>query len=332
MAATSTTETWDAAWTATERSRKGKPTDNIFDSYPTLEAFKKSGLEISDGGKEFQVNLMYAKNSGEWFDGYDTLNTDAVDGITAAFFPVRYVAVPITISFTEEQENKGSQKVFDLLRSKTDQSMLTMRDVVNAAIFGAQSGKSMLGLQDIVADSPTTGTVGGINRASNSWWRNTSNSSSATFISQSTTNVFDGVDRFLDVWDAISEGNDTPTHILTTAAIQRAYREALSSQGYARAELSGASSQQFAAVGGTGNSVPFYGAPVIADQDCSSSHAYFINMKYLKIKLLKGVNFAKTPFKEGPNQLAKVAFLVVGLQLTSDNCRRQGVATAITGA
>jgi len=27
-----------------------------------------------------------------------------------------------------------------------------------------------------------------------------------------------------------------------------------------------------------------------------------------------------------------VAFLVVGLQLTSDNCRRQGVATAITGA
>jgi hypothetical protein len=96
--------------------------------------------------------------------------------------------------------------------------------------------------------------------------------------------------------------------------------------------LSGASSQQFAAVGGTGNSVPFYGAPVIADQDCSASHAYFVNMKYLKIKLLRGVNFAKTPFKEGPNQLAKVAFLVVGLQLTSDNCRRQGVATAITGA
>ena len=220
MAATSTTETWDAAWTATERSRKGKATDNIFDSYPTLEAFKKSGLEISDGGKEFQVNLMYAKNSGEWFDGYDTLNTDAVDGITSAFFPVRYVAVPITISFTEEQENKGSAKVFDLLRSKTDQSMLTMRDVINAAIFGAASGKSMEGLQNIVADAPSTGTVGGINRASNSWWRNTSNTSAATFTSTTVTNVYDGVDRFLDVWDAISEGNDIPTHILTTASIQ----------------------------------------------------------------------------------------------------------------
>ena len=331
MAATSTTETWDAAWTATERSRKGKATDNIFDSYPTLEAFKKSGLEISDGGKEFQVNLMYAKNSGEWFDGYDTLNTDAVDGITAAFFPVRYVAVPITISFTEEQENKGPAKVFDLLRSKTDQSMLTMRDVINAAIFGAASGKSMEGLQNIVADAPSTGTVGGIDRASNSWWRNGTNTSSVTFISSS-NDVQAGIDGFLDTWDEVSEGNDTPTHILTTASIQRAYREVLSSAGYARAELSGASSQQFAAVGGTGNSVPFYGAPVIADQDCSGSHAYFVNMKYLKIKLLRGVNFAKTPFKEGPNQLAKVAFLVVGLQLTSDNCRRQGVATAITGA
>ena len=63
MAATSTTETWDAAWTATERARKGKPTDNIFDSYPTLEAFKKSGLEVSDGGKEFQVCLLYTSPS-----------------------------------------------------------------------------------------------------------------------------------------------------------------------------------------------------------------------------------------------------------------------------
>ena len=100
MAATSTTETWDAAWTLTMRAKRKRLTDNIFDSYPTLAAFKSSGLEIESGGKEFQEDLMYGKNTGSWFDGYDTLPTDAVDGITAAFFPVRYIAVPITISFT----------------------------------------------------------------------------------------------------------------------------------------------------------------------------------------------------------------------------------------
>ena len=38
-----------------------------------------------------------------------------------------------------------------------------------------------------------------------------------------------------------------------------------------------------------------------------------------------GMNFAKTPFREPANQMAKVAFIIVGLQLTTNNRRRQGV-------
>ena len=34
MAATSTTETWDAAWTLTLRKNRKRLTDNIFDEYP----------------------------------------------------------------------------------------------------------------------------------------------------------------------------------------------------------------------------------------------------------------------------------------------------------
>ena len=37
MAATSTTETWDAAWTLTMRSKRKRLTDNIFDEYPLLK-------------------------------------------------------------------------------------------------------------------------------------------------------------------------------------------------------------------------------------------------------------------------------------------------------
>jgi hypothetical protein len=36
MAATSTTETWDAAWTLTMRAKRKELTDNFFDAYPTL--------------------------------------------------------------------------------------------------------------------------------------------------------------------------------------------------------------------------------------------------------------------------------------------------------
>ena len=107
MASTSTTETWDAAWTLTMRAKRKRLTENFFDSYPTLEAFRSSGsLEMENGGKEIQEDILYAGNSAEYFSGYDVLNTDAVDGITAAFYPFRYASCPITINHVEEMENR----------------------------------------------------------------------------------------------------------------------------------------------------------------------------------------------------------------------------------
>ena len=53
MAATSSTETWDAAWTLTMRSKRKRMTDNIFDAYPTLRMFN-AGAEVEAGGKEIQ--------------------------------------------------------------------------------------------------------------------------------------------------------------------------------------------------------------------------------------------------------------------------------------
>jgi hypothetical protein len=326
MAATSTTEQWDAAWTTTMRAAKKDIVDNIFDAYPTLEFFQDN-METEEGGKEIQVNLMYAKNTAQAFDGYDTLNTDAVDGVTAGFVPFRYYAVPITISQTEEWENRLPATRMSLLETKTKQAMLTLRDTVNAAIYSAQSGKNMLGLQDWVSDTPTVGTLAGISRANESWWRNTADTTATTFLTQTTTNVFDGFTRFQAVMDAVEEGNETVSNIFTTRSIVQAYRQALSSAGYARTELNNSQSM--------GVKVPrnpsWYGSMVQADRDCASLHAYFLQKKYIRLHVMSGVNFAKTPFKENSNQLAKVAYIVVGLQLVSDNIRRLGVATAITG-
>ena len=334
MAATATSETWDAAWTLTARANRKRLTDNIFDSFPTLDAFRRRGMETETGGKEIKESLMYAGNTGQWMDGYDTLNTDAVDGITAAFYPWRYIVVPITISFTEEKENRKREDAMSMLAAKTEQSMMTARDSINAAIFGAQTGKAMLGFQDIIADAPTTGTVGGINRANESWWRNQADTTATTFTTQTTTNIFDGVTRWLAVWDSCSEGNQKPTHLFSTPSISQAYRTALSSQGYARLQLNDPSTMGLNTGGGVGagaEGTPFEGVNLVADRDCTALHTYFVNMRFMKMKIQAGLNFSKTPFQSGVNQLAQVAYIVVGIQLVTNNARRQGVATAITG-
>ena len=322
MAATSTTETWDAAWTLTMRANRKRLTDNIFDAYPTLQMFRRSGnVETESGGKEIKEDLLYVKNTAEYFDSYDTLNTDSVDGITAAFYPWRYIAVPITISMTEEMESRKSDAAVKLLSAKTEQAMNTIRDTINASIYGAQSGKSILGLQDVIADAPSSGTVGGINRANASWWRNQSDATSTNFNSSSGPS-YAGILLMSQEYNNCSEGNEQPSDIFTTLTLYTELQDILEGTGYQRL---------------TSNRSPFSGgnpsfrnAVVNYDRDCTSQHMYLLNSKYIKLKMQTGMNFAKTPCKEPFNQLAKVAFIVVGIQLTGNNWRRSGVMSVLT--
>ena len=323
MAATSTTETWDAAWTLTMRAKRKKLTDNFFDAYPTLDMFRSGGALVTDnGGKEVQADLVYSGNSAQYFSGYDVLNTDAVDGITAAFYPFRYAAVPITINYTEEMENRKSDSAMKLLAAKTEQSMLTLRDQINSSIYSAQTGKAPLGFQDIIADAPgtTPTTLGGITVSSNTWWKNKANNATAdtSFQTIVNTNFYEGMVRMSSLWNDVSEGNEQPTNIFTTNSIYADYEEIFEGTGYQR--LSSKDSP-----GVDGRLPSFRGIPVQYDRDCGTGRMYFLNTRYLSMHMQANMNFAKTPFKEPANQMAKVGFIVVGLQITTNNRRRQGV-------
>ena len=323
MAATSTTETWDAAWTLTMRAKRKELTDNFFDAYPTLDMFRSGGALVTDnGGKEIQCDLMYGSNQSQYFSGYDVLNTDAVDGITAAFYPFRYAAVPITINYTEEMENRKSDSAMKLLAAKTEQSMLSLRDQINSSIYSAQTGKAPLGLQDIIADAPDSSptTLGGITVSSNTWWKNKSNNATAdtSFVTINNTHFYEGMLRMSTTWNDVSEGNEQPTNIFTTNAIYADFEEIFEGTGYQRLSSKDAP-------GVDGRLPSFRGIPVQYDRDCGTGRMYFLNTKYLKMHMQAGMNFAKTPFKEPSNQMAKVGFIVVGLQITTNNRRRQGV-------
>ena len=323
MAATSRTSVFDAAWTLTMRAKRKELTDNFFDAYPTLDMFRKGGALVTDnGGKEIQADILYAGNSAQYFSGYDVLNTDAVDGITAAFYPFRYAAVPITINFTEEQENRKREAAMSLLEAKTRQSMLTLRDQINSSLYSAQTGKAPLGFQDIIADVPGTSptTLGGITVSGNSWWQNKANNATAdtSFKTIVNTNFYEGMIRMSSLWNDVSEGNEQPTNIFTTNIIYADFEEIFEGTGYQR--LSGKDSP-----GVDGRLPSFRGIPVQYDRDCGTGRMYFLNTNYLKLHMQAGMNFSKTPFKENSNQLAKIGFITVGLNLVTTARRRQGV-------
>ena len=326
MAATSTTETWDEAWTLTMRAKRKRLTDNISDSYPTINKFKSSKMmETENGGKQFQEDLMYALDTSQWFDGFDTLNTDSTDGVTAAFYNPRYVATPITISMTEEKESKKSDAAMKLLESKTKRAMVTHFDTVNSSLHTAQSGKAIIGLPDVVSTS-SGATLGGINSTNETWWDNKrENATSDTSFLTASGSTVEGLIRMKNLWNSVSEGNDKPDCIITTFALGGDYESLFEGGTYLRLSASDKSDLD-------GTDTRYRNAEVIMDRDCGSGLIYMLQSKYLKFKILSGLNFAKTPFREPANQLAKVAFIVLGAQLTTNNRRRQGVVYNVTSS
>jgi hypothetical protein len=211
--------------------------------------------------------------------------------------------------------------------------MTTAFDTLNAALHGAQSGKSILGLQNIVSSS-SGATIGGIDSSAETWWDNTrvdysTNYSTTSFKAKHTTytDYYNGILAMRDLWNDVSEGNDTPKLILTSYEVGSSYEAIFEGTGYTR--LTPRDANDF-----DGSGTAYRSARVLMDRDCAYTAAagvmYFLQPKYLKFKIQAGKNFAKTPYKEPANQLAKVAYVVFGGQLVTNHRKRQGILHTIT--
>ena len=326
--AQTTSEVWNTRWSATRRAIRPEVQDNFFEEYAIIDLFRKSGLRMTDnGGKEISVRVATGGGTATAFDTYDVLPKSPVDPVESAHYKRRYYAVPVVLSDTESWENKGEHEVFDQLSYLDTNATSSLLKAINEDMAGAQSGKTMLGFQDIMSDDGT-GTVGGINTSNTAAWKSAIYDTSKTFLTQSTTNIFDGIVAWNDIMDKCRIQGGRTSHIVTTFGIVKADREALSSQGYART-----TTEKARGIGGQMNP-PFYDAEVVADNDVKASASYFVDKRHNKLNVLKSANFTTTPFVtlQSNGQLAQLAYKVAGVQLTTDNRRRSGVATAITGS
>ena len=130
------------------------------------------------------------------------------------------------------------------------------------------------------------------------------------------------VDGFTD--DGASDANDEITDILMGLTFYSEFQSIMESTGYARVTSGDGNAKVDA---GKPN---FRGAVIHKDRDVASDSIYGINKKYFKLKVQKGANFKKTPFVPGSDQLARVSFMVAGIQLITNNPRRGFVMSAMT--
>lgn len=271
--------------TTTLRNRSGTLADNVTENNALLRELKKQGnVKPARGGRTIVQELEYAENGTfQRYSGYETLNIAPSDVFTAAEFDWKQYAVAVSISGLEEVQNSGEEAIIDLLESRINNAEKTMLNNLASDVYSdgtASGGKQIGGLQLLIADSPATGTVGGIDRASWTFWRNQVFDATSDGSATSATTIQSNMNK---AWLETKRGNDVPNLIVADDVYFQFYWNSLQAIQRIQQVSSGQAGYQ---------ELMFMGAPVIADGaqggNCPASHMYFLNTKYIYLRPYPG--------------------------------------------
>ena len=206
---------FDALLSTTLANYRDQLTDNIFTARPlTYFLMDRGRIRMLNGGTKIVEPLIYGNNTTVGsYSGFDSLSLAPQAGITAAEYEWKQYAASISISGIEEAKNNGEQEIINLLEAKIMQAEESMREGFNQMFFGdgtGNGGKNWNGLGNLVEAS---GTVGGIDRSTETWWRSYENNSAGALT----------LAKMATAYNSVSVGNDHPDMILTTQTLFEKY-------------------------------------------------------------------------------------------------------------
>ena len=315
------TEQLDTLYTTTWANRKMGLADNIFDATPFWYWLKANGgLATMEGGRRIEVSLRYGKSENvEWIGKGQQVGMGDMDHLTIGHYPWRYLVDSIVRFFVDDQQNRGKSRIIELMNSKIDTSQDTLIEEMETRLFGTASGIQMNGLQDLVADNPTTGTVGSINSATYTWWRNQVRGSA---VGSFATNGLDAMRKIIH--DCMNnQGMDRPQIIVSGQLAYEAYEDE------AVTDHLRIMNKTLADMGFTHQE--YKGIPMIWSSYCADARMYFLNTKFISFVYDPMAFFDMTDWKPIPNQVNdRAAQIITAGNLITNRRRCQGVLTGIT--
>ncbi len=301
------------------------PVDNIFLRHFLLEQMRENGSFEEQHGDVIRANLEYALNPNvKFISEFETLTVSRPDTFDNAEYTWKLIGGDVPMSDLEAGITAGGAAKFDLRARKIVNLKSTLDEKTNTSFFSDGTGtssKEFGGLQLIISTTPTTGTVGLINRATYSFWRNQQSTGTKT------TNAGDNLlSAMTSSYNICSNGigEQNPTYAITdqasfqiweglTPPIERIVRDSTTNKlvrGFK-------GDQQF-----------FKDIPLGYDPSCPAGNLYMLNnrnLKFIYMQWQKGEKAVRPA--DGFWDVEKV--LTIG-NLITDNSRRLGVVSAIT--
>ena len=312
--------------TTTLRNRSKKIADNVTDNCALLTKLKSKGkIKPFSGGTEITHELSYAENQTyKRYSGYEILDISPSEVLSAATYAIKQAAVAVTISGLEQLQNSGMEQMIDLLESRIDVAEATMKNNLSSDLYSdgtASNGKQITGLQAQISTSPTTGTVGGINRANYTFWRNQMESGaiSGTITDAKRELLYAGMRSLIM---KTTRNNDKVDLI----AADNVFYGLFWSQFQDRQRFTKPGSAMAAA---GFDPLAFGNAEVVLDGgldgDAPANRAYFLNTDFIQWRPHSKRNMVPLENRTSTNQDAMVQLLLWAGNLTMSNGQLQGV-------
>tara|TARA_R110000868_G_scaffold399910_1_gene673941 strand:- start:1651 stop:2628 length:978 start_codon:yes stop_codon:yes gene_type:complete len=307
----------------TIQNRSKTIADNVLKNNALLAKLNMRGnVRTISGGNTILEELSFAQNGNAGFySGYDLLPVAAQDVISAAEFNIKQLACPVVISGLEMLQNSGKEAFIDLLEARLNVAESTMMNKLAQSVYSdgtGSSGKEVTGLNAAVPSDPTTGTYGGIDRATWTFWRSQLYDFSDQTIVASATTIGAAMNK---LWSSTTRGSDRADLIVLDTNYWTFYVTSLQAQ------------QRFTSpeVGNLGfPSIKFMDSDVVLDGGiggyCPANTGFFLNTKYMKWRPHADRNMVPlSPNRRyAINQDAEVQILAWAGNLTCSGAQFQG--------
>jgi hypothetical protein len=282
--------------TTTLRNRSRQLADNVTNHNALLRKMRERGnvVELS-GGRDIVRELEYqANDTVNFYSGYEVLDTSPADVLSSAVYDWKQLAGTVTISGLEEIKNSGPEAIINLLEARISVLEKSLENSLSTSLYSdgtGSSGKEVGGLQLIIADAGT-GTCGGINSSTFTFWQNvqttaTSSAFSSTNVQADMNNIYLSLVRGVDKPDIVTaDANAYKSFLGSLQAIQRVADANEANSGFVTTR--------------------YLGSDVYFDDQVPTNHMYFINTSYLRLEVAADRNFVPLDTRMSVNQDAMV--------------------------
>lgn len=304
----------------TMRHHKRKIVDNVTKHNGLLTVMKQGNKIKTDasGGYEIAIPLSYAENATyQRYSGYDPLNVAASDVISSAKYDWAQVAIHVTASGRELRMNNSEELMIKLVEARTDVAMTTAANNMSVDLYSSGALTNQIGGLASIITADGTGTVGGINASTYTFWKNKFSEIAA---GGGTTVTFANLKAAMNSQYLTQQvGTDTPDLLVSSHDLYSIYEGGL--QDLQRYAEPGMGKLGFEAL-------RYKQSKIIFDDNTNFATTaeliYFLNTKYLYLMEHPDARWTEDDQKVPTNQDAVLLPIYWMGQLCCSNRSRQG--------